>query len=147
MNRLALLLSVTFIGAAAPMRAVVPAPAPLPLRFDHALLGNVVRVFSARYHVPFSIEAHAKSPITGDFTKDSLPAAVAEVARQAHLYAIPMGKKPADGYTFSLVAPPPAPKAAAAAGPSPAEVTAERERQQLLLQRQKLLQQAAQIGS
>lgn len=140
-------------------------PAPLPLKFTRAPLGNVMRVFSARYGVPFTIEAKAKAPITGDFSRDDLASAVAAAAKQAGLYAIAIGKRPADGYRLSLHPPPPSPAApkpkppaAAPAAPALAAVpavvappttlsAAQKDRAALLRQRALLQAQAVNLGS
>jgi hypothetical protein len=145
MIRSVLALAALFL-AALPGRALVP----VPLQFTKAPLGNVIRVFSARFHAPFTIEAHAKAPITGDFSRDDLPTAVNAVARQAGLYAIPLGVKPTDGYRLSLKPPPPAAGKAdlAQAKPAPPAASAtdaEKRRAELLRERAKLLQEAAQL--
>jgi hypothetical protein len=129
-------------------------PAALRVKFSKVALGNVVRVFSARYGAPFTIEAKAKAPITGDYTNVALPDAVTDVARQAGLYAIPMGPKPSDGYRLAVhPAPAPAPAttapAATVAGKpagGPAD-PAEEARAALLRERARLLEQAAKLGS
>lgn len=127
----------------------------LPMRFSKVPLGNVMRVMSARYGVPFTIEANAVAPISGDFRSLDLKATVAEVARQAGLFAIPMGKEDSAGFCLSLHPPAapnpiaPAPSAAAAASlaasPSaaPAATDPERRRAELLQQRARLLAAAA----
>jgi hypothetical protein len=123
-NRLIPTIALLFLTAAA-ARAVVPADgpaaaAPLPMVFRETPLGNVVRVFSARFGVPFTIEANAKAPITGDFHDMDLTAAVNEAARQAGLFALPLGKDPAAGFRFSAH-PPPSPAPPTPPAPQPEE--------------------------
>jgi len=136
--------------------AKVTGASALPMKFSKMPLGNVMRVMSARYGAPFTIETKAKTPISGDFHSLDLPAAVAEVARQAGLFAIPLGKDPSAGFRLSLH-PPAAPNpiepslAASASAPSaaspsavPAAVAPERRRAELLQQRARLLAVAGQ---
>jgi hypothetical protein len=123
-NRLIPTFALLFLTAAA-ARAVLPADGPaaaaaLPLSFQGAPLGNVVRVFSARFGVPLTVEANAKAPISGDFHDMDLTAAVNEAARQAGLFAIPLGKDPAAGFRFSAHPPPP-PEAPKPPAPRPEE--------------------------
>jgi hypothetical protein len=123
--------------------------ATLPTKFSNVPLGNVMRVFSARYGVPFAIEANAKSPITGDFHALDLQAAVAEAARQAGLFAVPLGKGLSAGYRLTLHAPAalPNPPASAATGPAKASPKvlsdAGQSRAALLQERARLLEAAA----
>ena len=105
---LALFLAAT--GLAAPIKN--------PMRFDHLPLGNVVRIISARYRVPVTITAHATSPITGDFSGLSLHDGLDEVAAQAGLEVVALGKTDAAGFLLRLpkvVPPPPGPVESAAA--------------------------------
>jgi hypothetical protein len=139
-------------GAPSPGGSAPAAPA-LALKFSKVPLGNVMRVLSARYGVPFTIEANATAPITGDFAGLDLPAAVAEAARQAGLHPIPLGKDATAGFRLSLHPAPnaaasPAPPAAAAdpASPptlAPAPVAGESARGRLLQERARLLAAAA----
>jgi hypothetical protein len=179
MSRPALIFA-SFFFAAAAARAVAPAPAAanpgpnarsadspvapapegaaLPMKFDKVPLGNVLRVLSARFGVPFAIEAGAKAPITGDFHTMDLKSAVAEAARQAGLFAIPLGKEPSAGFRLSRN-PPPAPPVPsgsisppagsappAARPPDPqAGTAAEQARAKLLQERARLLESAANL--
>jgi len=126
-NRLIATIALLFLTAAAG-RAVVPADGPaaaaaaaLPMVFRGTPLGNVVRVLSARFGVPFTVEANAKAPITGDFHDMDLTAAVNEAARQAGLFALPLGKDPAAGFRFAAHPPPP-PEAPKPPAPQPEEM-------------------------
>ncbi|MGH7996470.1 MAG: hypothetical protein ACREFX_08975 [Opitutaceae bacterium] len=174
MTRFRLLFVFSFFPAASALAvATVPvgtvaAQAPqkvfaLPMTVSKAPLGNVVRLCSAKYGVPFTIEAHAKAPITGDFTGMDLKSALAETARQAGLFVIPEGKRPADGFRLSLHEPPALaaamkakPPLAAAAPPAPAAANgaaaapvsaSERVRAELLQERARLQREAAKLGS
>ena len=149
-------------GAAVPAAGAKTGAAPatgaaaLPMRFSQVPLGNVMRVMSARYGVPFTIEANAAAPISGDFRKLDLKAAVAEAARQAGLFAIPLGKDASAGFRLSLHPPAapnpiePSPLAVAPAPPAVSNPSAAppadpaRRRAELLQQRARLLAAAAQ---
>jgi hypothetical protein len=161
-------------AVAAPLAAPVAAPAlnspahpaALSLKFSKAPLGNVMRVFSARFGgMPLTIEADATAPISGDFSSDDVKTAVGEAARQAGLFAIPLGPDPASGFRLSRHAPPTpppsaqdsqAPLRATESIPAPVPVFlptsalnsdgAERSRAELLRERAKLLEAAAKLG-
>jgi hypothetical protein len=126
------------------------------MKFFKVPLGNVLRVMSARYGVPFTIEANAVAPISGDFHLLDLKAAVAEAARQAGLFAIPLGKEDSSGFRLSLhppAAPNPIEPSLAAAALAPPAVSRPgvpdatdpvRRRAALLQQRARLLAAAGQ---
>lgn len=77
---------------------LVGSSTPAPMYFNHALLGNVLRTLSARYHAHIALTAHAKAPITGDFSHLNLQESLEFAARQAGLEVVPLGKTPAEGY-------------------------------------------------
>jgi hypothetical protein len=114
-----------------------PAGAP-PLRFEKVPLGNVVLILSARFGAPVTINANARTPITGDFSGVGLGAALAAASRQAGLVVRALGPDPAAGYVLEL--PPPPPSADEVARGLQA---AARRRAELLQQRTALLQQAS----
>jgi hypothetical protein len=140
-----------FFAAAAAFPAAAADPASLPLKFSNIPLGNVMRILSAQYGVTFTIEANAKFPISGDFRALSLAAAVAEAARQAKLFAIPLGETPAAGFRLSLRPPPvqrPPERAALAGTPvraAPPPDESDRVRARLLRDRARLLANAARL--
>lgn len=77
---------------------LVGSSSPAPMYFNHALLGNVVRVISARFHTRVALTAGAKAPITGDFSHLDLQESLDLAAHQAGLEVVPLGKAPADGF-------------------------------------------------
>ncbi|HVW22817.1 MAG TPA: hypothetical protein VHC86_16505 [Opitutaceae bacterium] len=148
MNRPIPTIALLFLTAAA-ARALVPATpaaAALPMRFHETPLGNVVRVFSARFGVPLTVEANARAPISGDFQQLDLTAAVNEAARQAGLFAIPLGQDPAAGFRFSAhPPPPPGPPKPPAARPEEMVVSQDDPAAQAARQRAALLQKRAEL--
>src|ERR1700689_1975002 len=123
MTRFTLSIASLFFAPAAGPASNSPAhPAALLLKFSKAPLGNVMRVFSARFGgMPLTIEANATAPISGDFSSDDVKTAVGEAARQAGLFAIPLGPDPASGFRLSRHAPPtPPPSAQDLPAPLPA---------------------------
>ena len=151
MIRPAPIFAALFFAAAAAIPAAAADPASLSLKFSNLPLGNVMRILSAQYGVTFTIEANAKLPISGDFRALSLSAAVTEAARQAKLFAIPLGETPAAGFRLSLLPPPvkrPADRMETAAAPGrPVSVpdASDRVRAQLLRARARLLADAARL--
>jgi hypothetical protein len=139
------------VGPATPAPAVAPPRPTLGLKFNKVPLGNVMRVFSARFGgVPLTVEARATAPISGDFSGDDVQTAVSAAARQAGLFTVPLGATPAAGFRLTLHPPPPAPvastvKSAPIGGPAPGPSEAERRRTELLRQRAQLLQAAAKL--
>ncbi len=116
--------------------AASAAAAPAPLRFDHAPLGNAVRVIAARLGATVSVAANATAPVSGDFSSLAPAAALAEAARQAGLVVRPVG--PASARTFLLAKPEAAP---AVSAPS----SSDQERQRLLRERAALLAEEARL--
>ena len=100
MKNYVLALVLVFLPASALAR---PDPASPSLRFAGMPLGNVARVLSARFATTITVGANAKAPISGDFTRLGVRAALAEAARQAGLVVSPLGPREADGF---LLAPP-----------------------------------------
>jgi hypothetical protein len=109
------------------------APAKNPLRFEHLPLGNVVRIIAARSGVPVTITAQATSPITGDFSGLSLHDGLEEVAAQAGLEVVALGKTDAAGFLLRL------PKGVPA---SPAPVDSAAQRRAALLKQRAALQRS-----
>jgi len=140
-----------FFAAAPPGRVTTVAAAPAPLRFDHAPLGNVIRVLSARYSAPVTLALRAKSPITGDFSGLGFRPALSAIAAQAGLVATPLGADDRAGYLLALpviAASEPGPKASSPPNGTASQAAlaiASRQREQLLQRRQLLLDAAAQL--
>jgi hypothetical protein len=129
-------LSFSALAAAGAPDAATP-----PLRFAALPLANVALILSARFRVPITITAHARAPITGDFTHLDLGAALTEAGRQAGLVARPLGPVPAAGFLLEAPPPPPRPEEVASG-----LADAARRRAILLRQRAVLLQAAAEPG-
>lgn len=144
------------LWADSPVGVIVLSPPPgsaaaLPLRFDHAPLGNVIRVLSARFGAPVTlVGAKATTPITGDFAGLGLRPALAAAAAQAGLVVSPVG--PDDRAGYALGPPPPAGETSAAtpiegtaAQAQAALAAAARERERLLRLRAQLQDAAARL--
>jgi hypothetical protein len=81
---------------------LVGSSAPAPIYFNHAPLGNVIRVISARFNVHIELDANAKTPITGDFSQLNLNQSLELAAKQACMDVVHLGHGASEAYELRL---------------------------------------------